>query len=725
MRRDGMLGLLICAALFTMAAISQAADTPSEQRTQSFAYKKAKQGALQIVVHYPPGWKETDQRPAIVFFFGGGWNTGEIKAFEAYADYLAGRGMVAARADYRVKSRQGVTPKECVEDAKSAVRWLRQNAAKLGIDPQRIVASGGSAGGHIAACTALTPGLEAEGEETTISSKANALVLFYPVLRFDGSRNFMERIGNDEALGKAISPTLQLKKDSPPTLLVYGTADKLLAQGEEFMKKSKELGHHAEIFTAEGQPHAFIHSPPWKERTIQRMDDFLVSIGYLQKATAEKPQAESSGQHDQRMQWWREARFGMFIHWGLYAIPAGEWEGKTNHAEWIRDTAHIPVEQYDKFVGQFNPVQFNADQWVRIAKNAGAKYIVITSKHHDGFCLFDSKYTDYDVMSTPFRRDIMKELADACGRQGIKICWYHSIMDWHHPDYLPRRKWEERSAEGADFQSYVTHLKNQLRELVTHYGKIGVLWFDGEWEDTWTHQHGQDLYNYVRSLDPDIIVNNRVDKGRRGMAGLNKEGDFAGDFGTPEQEIPATGLPGTDWETCMTMNNHWGYNSHDEHWKAKEDLIRKLADIASKGGNFLLNVGPTAEGTIPQPSVERLEAIGQWMQLNGQSIYGTSASPFAKLDWGRCTQKQLPDGTTALYLHVFQWPTDGKLIVPGLQNKAGKAYLLADTTQAVLPIAQKKGQIVVSVPAQAPDPINTVVVLTVDGRPVAAASPAK
>jgi alpha-L-fucosidase len=431
-----------------------------------------------------------------------------------------------------------------------------------------------------------------------------------------------------------------------------------------------------------------------------------------------QPKPESKEQRDQRMQWWREARFGMFIHWGLYALPAGEWKGRTDHAEWIRDTAKIPLDEYDRFVGQFNPVKFDADQWVTIAKNAGVKYIVITSKHHDGFCLFSSKYTDYNVMSTPLKRDIMKELAEACRRQGIRICWYHSIMDWHHPDYLPRRGWEKRSAEGANSERYVAHLKNQLRELVTNYGKIGVLWFDGEWEKTWTHEHGQDLYKYVRNLDPDIIINNRVDKGRQGMAGLTKEGDFAGDFGTPEQEIPATGLAGVDWETCMTMNDHWGFNKHDQHWKSKEDLIRKLADIASKGGNFLLNVGPTGEGLIPQPSVERLEAIGQWMKVNGESIYGTGASPFKKLDWGRCTQKQLPDGKTTLYLHVFQWPKDGKLSVPGLENKVGKAYLLADSTQGALPIAQEKGVVVVSVPAQAPDPINTVVVLTLEGRAV-------
>jgi alpha-L-fucosidase len=426
--------------------------------------------------------------------------------------------------------------------------------------------------------------------------------------------------------------------------------------------------------------------------------------------------AETKAERDQRMQWWREARFGMFIHWGLYSVPAGQWKGKKINekcAEWIQQYAQIPVEDYEPLAKQFNPVKFDADQWVRVAKDAGVKYIVITTKHHEGFCLFDSKYTDYDVMSTPFKRDIMKELADACRRQGIQICWYHSIMDWHHPDYLPRRPWEKRSAEGANFDRYVTHLKNQLRELMSNYGKIGVLWFDGEWENTWTHRHGQDLDNYVHGLDPNIIVNNRVDKGREVMAGLTKEGEFSGDFGTPEQKIPATGLPGVDWETCMTMNDTWGYATHDQNWKSKEDLIRKLIDIVSKGGNFLLNVGPTAEGVIPPASVDRLEAIGQWMKTNGESIYGTSASPFEKLAWGRCTQKQLPDGKRRLYLHVFDWPKDGKLVVPSLGAKVTSAYLLADPNRTSLTTAASPSGIEVALPAQAPDAVASVVVLEI------------
>jgi alpha-L-fucosidase len=422
-------------------------------------------------------------------------------------------------------------------------------------------------------------------------------------------------------------------------------------------------------------------------------------------------------ERDSRMAWWREARFGLFIHWGLYAIPAGEWNGETSHAEWIRTTAQIPLEVYDGFVSQFNPLKFDAGEWVRMAKEAGMKYIVITSKHHDGFCLFDSRYTDFDVMSTPFGRDILKELSEACRQAGIKMCWYHSIMDWHHPDYLPRRDWEkDRSVEGADFDRYVQHMKNQLAELVGNYGEIGVLWFDGEWEKTWNHERGRDLYEYVRGLQPSIIINNRVDVGRAGMQGLTKDGEYVGDFGTPEQEIPATGLPGVDWETCMTMNDHWGYNKNDDNWKSAEDLIRKLADIASKGGNFLLNIGPTAEGEFPPPSVERLRAIGRWMKINGQAIYGTQASPFKTLEWGRCTQERV-NGGTRLYLHVFDWPADGKLVVPGISNAPRKAYLLADAEGKNLPLKKVKGEIVITVPDEAPDPADSVVVVEIKGLP--------
>lgn len=448
--------------------------------------------------------------------------------------------------------------------------------------------------------------------------------------------------------------------------------------------------------------------------TLHRFVLAVCLAGILSPVIAQN--AETPAQRDQRMAWWREARFGMFIHWGLYAIPAGEWNGATNYGEWIRHSAQIPLETYDQFVQQFNPTAFNAEAWVQMAKDAGMKYIVITSKHHDGFCLWDSKETDFDVASTPFRRDILKELADACRKiGGVKLCFYHSIMDWHHPDYTLRRAWEkDRLLAGADRARFIIYLKKQLKELVTNYGDIGVLWFDGEWEEFWTHADGKELYNYVRSLKPDIIVNNRVDKGRGGMAGMTSSSEYAGDFGTPEQEIPETGFPGVDWESCMTMNNNWGYNKNDLNFKTTEDLIRKLADIASKGGNFLLNIGPKADGTFPQQSIDRLKEIGAWMRLNGESIYGTSASPFQHTAWGRVTQKTVGDNSK-LYLHVFRWPDNQRLDIHNLGNTVTKAYLLAD--KKAVPFQKSGFSLSLQLPASAPDPVNTVIVLELKGAP--------
>jgi len=414
---------------------------------------------------------------------------------------------------------------------------------------------------------------------------------------------------------------------------------------------------------------------------------------------------ETKEQRDGRMAWWREAKFGLFIHWGLYAVPAGVWKGKPipTAGEWIMFGGKIPVAEYEPLVQQFNPVKFDAKQWVRIAKDAGMKYIVITSKHHDGFCLFDSKLTDYDVMSTPFKRDIMKELSDACHEAGIKICWYHSILDWHHPDYLPRgqgspRPWDTRPTEGANFERYLDYMNGELRELLTNYGEIGILWFDGGWEHKPEELHSQDIVNMIRGIQPKIIINNRC--------------NIPQDYDTPEQEIPATGIPGRDWETCMTMNNTWGFKSTDTNWKSKEDLIRKLVDIASKGGNFLLNVGPTAEGLIPDASVERLAAMGDWLKTNGDSVYGSSASVFKKLEWGRCTTKP-----GVLYLHVFDWPKDGKLAVPGLKNEVKKAYLLSDKERKGLQTARSEKDLMITVPEQAPHAIASVVAVEIAGEP--------
>jgi alpha-L-fucosidase len=422
------------------------------------------------------------------------------------------------------------------------------------------------------------------------------------------------------------------------------------------------------------------------------------------------------------MDWWREARFGLFIHWGLYAIPAGRWGEDTGHGEWIRETARIPVAEYDQLLAQFNPVAFDADAWARMADEAGMDYVVITTKHHDGFALFDSAVSDFDVMSTPLRRDVMLDIARAFGGRGLRTCWYHSIMDWHHPDYLPRRGWEEplRPAAGADFARYERYLHDQVTELLTNYGPVGVMWFDGEWEKTWNHERGQSLYDLCRRLQPDVIVNNRVDVGRAGMAGMTNGPGYAGDFGTPEQEVPATGFPGVDWESCITMNSHWGWNQADLDWKSTTELVRLLVDVVSKGGNLLLNVGPRADGSFPPQAVERLAGIGRWMKLHEAAIRGTQASPFDELPWGRCTQKQ--DGAdTLLFLHVFDWPADGRLVIPGLGNARGQARLLA--TGAALPLARDGGDFVVQLSDDARDADCTVVELRLPEPPIVYRAP--
>ncbi len=441
----------------------------------------------------------------------------------------------------------------------------------------------------------------------------------------------------------------------------------------------------------------------------------LMMIGGAEFRPRAQAAQETPAQRDARMAWWRDARFGMFIHWGLYAVPAGSYNGKQSKeiGEWIMSWANIPRAEYEKFAPQFNPQEFNAAEWVRIAKNAGMKYIVITSKHHDGFSMFDSGVTTYDIVdATPYKKDPMRALADECKRQGIKFAFYYSIMDWHHPAQYVDAPGKDPTAghgqtkirEGRK-QEYVDYMKAQLKELVTKYDPA-VLWFDGEWVDWWTEEDGQDLYKYVRSLKPDILINNRVGKGRKGMEGLNKtDRTYSGDFGTPEQQIPASGLPGVDWESCMTMNDTWGFKSYDENWKTPEKLIRNLVDIVSKGGNYLLNVGPSARGTIPSASVDRLAAMGRWMAKNGESIYGTTHSPFTtQLPWGRATKKG-----KVLYLHVFDWPPDGLLKVPAEAGTPASATLLASSATLTIDKSASDGGFTIKVPAQPVDPVATVI----------------
>ena len=413
--------------------------------------------------------------------------------------------------------------------------------------------------------------------------------------------------------------------------------------------------------------------------------------------------------------WFKNDKFGMFIHWGPYSVLGGEWNGKRieqgDIAEWIMERFHIPVEEYRKVAATFNPVHFNAREWVALAKNAGMKYIIITSKHHDGFAMFDSKVSSYNIVDyTPFRRDPLKELSEACAEAGIKFCVYYS----HRED------WENRYAYGNfwDFDSSQVSLDTmrypelfrkylddkaipQLKELLTNYGPIGIVWFD---RGMYTQEQGKEFADLVHSIQPDCLVNGRVG---------HYDKELLGDY----QSLTDNGMPlgGIEeyWETPQTLNDTWGYSKNDQNWKAPEEIIRRLVTIVSKGGNYLLNVGPTGEGIIPQPSVDILKRVGEWMDLNKESIYRTAPSPFtSEIPWGYCTRKE-----NILYLHIFDWPEDGILKVDGLNNRVEKAYMLVNKEKALIVNKDANGQIRISLPESPADNINSVLVLEIDGIP--------
>ena len=398
----------------------------------------------------------------------------------------------------------------------------------------------------------------------------------------------------------------------------------------------------------------------------------------------------------QRLAWWSDARFGMFIHWGLYSQDGCFYKGTNGGSEHMMQRLKIPLADYAKIADDFNPVAFNADEWVKTAKDAGMKYLVITAKHHDGFAMYDSASSDYNiVIRTPFKRDPVRELSEACRRQGLKFGVYYSLgRDWADPDVPTRNGYRSNTWDYPDeskkvFARYFERkVKPQVTELLTHYGPVAVLWFDTPEEIS--AAESAELVELIHRLQPDCIINSRVGHG-------------LGDYGVSEQKIPGSG-DAKPWETCMTLNGHWGYFKGDEKWKPAATVIRNLVDIVSKGGNYLLNVGPTGQGIIPAGAAADLQTVGAWMKINGDSIYGTSAAPLSTPAWGRITKKG-----DAWYLHVFNWPADGKLVVPGIAAK--QAYLLADADRKPLDVSTGSGEVEIALPAAPVDPIDTVIVV--------------
>ncbi|MBM3290267.1 MAG: alpha-L-fucosidase [Candidatus Hydrogenedentes bacterium] len=395
---------------------------------------------------------------------------------------------------------------------------------------------------------------------------------------------------------------------------------------------------------------------------------------------------------------WQAMRFGLFIHWGPVSIRGTE-------IGWSRGK-QVPREEYDALYRRFNPTQFNADEWARIAKDAGMRYVVFTSKHHDGFCNWDSQFTDYDIMSTPFQRDILAELSVACRKAGLAFGTYHSILDWYQPDYntidaqggpgyaLP-------AGQAPSMDRYVEYMQNQLREIVTKYGPLQSMWFDGEWESPWTIERGWALLNYCRELDPKMLVNNRVGKGREGMEGVTKSGFAPGDYDTPEQRV---GTYNTErpWETCMTICRQWAWKPEDK-LKSLKECIDILVQTAGGDGNLLLNVGPMPDGRIEPRQVDRLMEIGAWLKTNGESIYGTRGGPVPPQPWGCTTHKD-----NKIYVHVLDARGD-KVKLPKLDAKIESATLIDG---ARVPFRQTDDAVRIGLPRGGRDAIDTIVVLT-------------
>ncbi|WP_163400050.1 alpha-L-fucosidase [Flavobacterium fluviatile] len=425
---------------------------------------------------------------------------------------------------------------------------------------------------------------------------------------------------------------------------------------------------------------------------------FFTTIQAQNKAAAQKISLE------ERMKWWEEARFGMFIHWGIYSVPAGFYKGEaqTNSAEWIMNKGKIPIAEYEKFAAEFNPTKFNAKEFVALAKQAGMKYMVITAKHHDGFSMFDSKASDYNIVdATPFKRDVLKELAKACQEQGIKFGFYYSqAQDWHHPGGLGNT-WDKDLKRVSSDQYVYEKALPEVKQLLTDYGPIAIFWWDTPRE--MTKSVVDSLYHITTALQPKIITNDRL-------------GDnYPGDHKTFERNGPRYKPEARYWELCQPISGSWGYRSDDNKFNSTETLIRNLIDQSSKGGNYLLNVSPTSEGTLKPEAVERLKDIGSWMDKNSEAIYGTQASPVTtEPEWGRITMKTV-NNKGLLYLHVYNWK-EGASIPVALKNKVESCYLLTDKKRSFKTQTDEDG-IKVALTGTAPDQVASVIVLKLQEMP--------
>lgn len=390
----------------------------------------------------------------------------------------------------------------------------------------------------------------------------------------------------------------------------------------------------------------------------------LAIVPSLLAAQTPKPPIPTARREDAAMNKWRENRFGLFIHWGVYSVPGGIWNGKrVGAAEWIQAQGKISPIDYAKFPADFTAKNFNAKNWAKAAKQIGAKYVVITTKHHDGFCLWDSKYTDWDLQKSPAPKDLLKQLADAVRAEGMDFGVYYSILDWHHPDYRTNLK---SDADRKAFERYIVYMKSQLKELVDTLGPIKVFWFDGRWEPSYKENptYGADLEKYCRQICPGVVINDRI-------RAYDSYADYDSGY---ERKLPENELPPVDWEACMTMpEGTWGYHSDPpgNGWKTPQTLLNMLLKCASKNGNFLLNIGPKSDGTIRKEEAERMKAVGEWMRFYGNAVYGTQGLVLKSTTKFYATRKK-----DSIYLTFFEWPETDRVTIEGLPSNIASAQLL-------------------------------------------------
>lgn len=392
-------------------------------------------------------------------------------------------------------------------------------------------------------------------------------------------------------------------------------------------------------------------------------------------------------------------RFGMFIHWGPVSLRGTE-------IGWSRGN-QVPKEEYDSLYKEFNPVLFNADAWAKTAKDAGMKYLTITARHHDGFCLWPTAYTSYNIMSTPYKKDIVGELARACKKRGIKFCIYYSILDWYHPDYPIHSPRNQAIDPKADMSRYVAFMKNQLRELLTKYDPY-MLWFDGAWEAPWTDEMGRDMYAYLKGIRPGVIINNRLGKEMTGMSATKKidVSKMVGDYDTPEQVVGRLNME-TPWESCFTICSQWSWKPNDK-MKSLKDCLNIISKTAGGNGNLLLNVGPMPDGRIEARQAARLKEIGRWLQGNGEAVYGTLGGPWEPAESYAATRKG-----NRIFLHVLR--TDAPELE--LKNIPGRKVLKAAVLNgAAVKVSQQGDALRVQLPAGAPDGADYIIVLELDGN---------